>query len=503
MSKSIIKSTMLVTIFSFFIKFLGLIEQSVVANVCGVSNSTDAFFVSTGIIVNLCTVVFSSISVSFLSKYSETKINNGDEKANDLLNSVIKLFIPISGLLSLCFFILAPLWAKVFAPTYEGAQLATLSRYIQISSFSFVLWCYFLVINVVLEANKIFLPGRAFGFFQNVFLIIAAICLYPHFGIITLVYAFLFAGLAQCILVTFCARKYIKIFMKDLTQCTLAKQIFFTSVPLILGNAIYEINDIVDKQISTSLGEGVASVLNYGSTINGIVTGVIVSSVTVVIFSHFTTWVAQGKIQEINDNLILTINTLSVLIVPVMVMCIVAGDHIVKILYGRGEFSDSDVIKTYGVVIGYAIGFVFQAARANIVRVYYAFNDTKRPLINGSISVVINILLSIILSRYIGVKGIALSTSVSMLIVTILLLTGIKRYLPMFTFESIISEIYKAVIAGFICSVPVFLIKKMLSINIYGKFIIEGFICVLFYSVIMLLLKSNTINFLIDKMKKR
>lgn len=41
----------------------------------------------------------------------------------------------------------------------------------------------------------------------------------------------------------------------------------------------------------------------------------------------------------------------------------------------------------YGVVIGYAIGFVFQAARSNLVKVYYAFQDSKTPMINGMLAI--------------------------------------------------------------------------------------------------------------------
>lgn len=82
-------------------------------------------------------------------------------------------------------------------------------------SFAFVPWCYYLILNVVLESNKIFVPGRLLGFFQNIFLIIAVIFLYKDFGIVSLVYAFLLSGIAQAVLITYFARKYIRfIFIK-------------------------------------------------------------------------------------------------------------------------------------------------------------------------------------------------------------------------------------------------------------------------------------------------
>lgn len=68
--------------------------------------------------------------------------------------------------------------------------------------------------------------------------------------------------------------------------------------PLIVGNAIYEINDIVDKQISSGLGHGGVSVLSYGASINEIVTSLIVTSLSTVLFSHYATWIAEGKIER-------------------------------------------------------------------------------------------------------------------------------------------------------------------------------------------------------------
>ena len=44
-SKSILKSTVIVTIVTFGIKVLGLIKQAVLAAYCGATEETDAFFI--------------------------------------------------------------------------------------------------------------------------------------------------------------------------------------------------------------------------------------------------------------------------------------------------------------------------------------------------------------------------------------------------------------------------------------------------------------------------
>lgn len=317
--------------------------------------------------------------------------------------------------------------------------------------------------------------------------------MYPKYGIEVLIYAFIFSGISQCIVVTWCARKQFKLLWTKLNENEAMKQLIELSLPLIIGNAIYEINDIVDKQISTGIGVGSASYLTYGSTINDIVTGVIVSSISVVLFSHFATWVAEGKNDKVEKNLEIVLSILVIVIFPIMLMCVVSGDQIVDILYGRGNFGTGEVAITSGVVGGYALGFVFQAMRANIVKVYYAYQDTKAPMINGILAVGINIVLSIMLSKVIGIAGVALATSVAMLLVTILLGKGIKKYLPKFRFNEIFKECLKGLIAALASGTVVFEVKSNININKYMNFIIEGMVCLFVYSVILIVLKSKSV----------
>lgn len=101
--KSILFSTVMVSLFTVLIKFLGLIKQSVLAAYCGATIETDAFFVATGTMTSLWGTVFSALSISFLTIHTETLVNEGREKANGLVNAVLRTFIPVSIVLTLVF----------------------------------------------------------------------------------------------------------------------------------------------------------------------------------------------------------------------------------------------------------------------------------------------------------------------------------------------------------------------------------------------------------------
>lgn len=209
--KSIIRSTVMVTVITFGIKLLGLVKQSILASVCGATFETDAFFVGSGVIVSLCYVIYFAITTSLLVIHTDILHKEGRSRSNDIINATLRAFIPFSLCITIIIYCFAPLISRFLAPTYNTDQLLVLSKYIKIMSFASVLWCYYMIINVVLETEKIFVPGKMQGFFQNLFLIVGALVFYPRYGIKTLIYAFIISGIAESILVTLCARKYFKV----------------------------------------------------------------------------------------------------------------------------------------------------------------------------------------------------------------------------------------------------------------------------------------------------
>lgn len=474
-------SALKISILLFGVKLLGLVKQVLIMSICGATYETDVYFVATGVLFSICTIIISAFTTPLLALHTDCLVKNGREASNALINAAIKIAFPITAVIT-CFLLFFPRpVAKALAPAYEGERFELLCHAIQIVSVIFVFCGVQYVLNVVLETEKRFLPGRFFGLFHNFFVSAAVLFLYPKFGISSLLYAFVCAVVIQCVQIAWNTRNLFSFSRKSVMGKEDMRGLLYMMVPLLVGNAIYEINDIVDKQIASGLGEGSISHLTSGASINEMVTTLVISAVSSVLFVHFSTWIAQGNHQKVGEQLKTSVESLIVILIPVMVVCLICGEDIVTILYGRGSFDGIAIENTTKVVMGYALGFCAQAIRANFVRVYYAFQNTKTPMINGAISILLNISLSLILSRFLGVGGIAVATSVSIMFASLLMLPGIKKLIPGFNLKRVVTEGAKALGMTLVLLPVGYFFRAALSLNVYFRFTLTGTFILLSY----------------------
>ena len=85
--KTIVKSTLLVTIFSFIGIFIGLILQLIIANYYGASIFRDLYFIAIAIPLFLTSVINGSFGLIFLPKIVDLIQNFDSEKANEFITS--------------------------------------------------------------------------------------------------------------------------------------------------------------------------------------------------------------------------------------------------------------------------------------------------------------------------------------------------------------------------------------------------------------------------------
>jgi len=94
-----------------------------------------------------------------------------------------------------------------------------------------------------------------------------------------------------------------------------------------------------------------------------------------------------------------------------------------------------------------------------LLRTFYSLQDMKTPMINASIAVGFNILLNLILSKYMGISGLALATSLSALISTSLLCTSLRKKIGPLGLKSIGVTVLKVTVASSVMGLVIALLN--------------------------------------------
>jgi putative peptidoglycan lipid II flippase len=222
-------------------------------------------------------------------------------------------------------------------------------------------------------------------------------------------------------------------------------QMIHIAVPVIIGTSADQINVLVDRTLASEIAVGGISALNYASRLAGFVQGLFVLSISSVMYPMISKMASEHNMKGLKGSLSEAIG--------LIIGAVIFAEPIVTFLFGRGAFTSEAVIMTSAALRFYSLGMLAFGLREVLSRAFYALQDTRTPMVNGAIAVVINIVLNLILSRYLGIGGLALATSFSGLVATLLLFVTLREKIGGFGMKTVFSSFCKISVASLVMGV--------------------------------------------------
>ena len=111
---------------------------------------------------------------------------------------------------------------------------------------------------------------------------------------------------------------------------------------------------------------------------------------------------------------------------PVSILTVLCAEDIVTIVYGRGAFGAESIAVCARALAGYGAMFVPLVLREIYSRFIYAYQDSRRPMVNSSIGIACNIALSILFCPRYGVLGVTAATSFAVAVCGVLNMRSAK-----------------------------------------------------------------------------
>lgn len=451
-------------------KFLGFLRQIIIASTYGAKIETDIYFLSNDFMIGVTGALMTALTTAFVTMYIESSIKKSVEETNVLASKMLTVFLMAGIFIVILVFALSPIIAKILAPAYDGRAMKTLILYLRVFSFAFIFTAFQSIYTAILNANNSFAPGKLFGIFYNPISIIAVIALSDFFGVKVLIAAYFAANIIFTLVLKAMCRKLFKFHFSFASKDESIRKLAVLTGPLLLGNLLIPLNNIADKSICSLLGEGTASNYSYAFTLEQFITATFTATVGMILLSKFAAYVAEGNTKMVVSTFKTAISTMIIILAPICAVACAEAEDIVSLVYFRGEFTASDVIYTSSALIGFSLGFTLVAVREMYIRLHFSYQNTALPMLANAAALLINILLSLLLSKIIGVMGITVGTSLSVLVAVCILNKSVKRYIPEFRFREMGMMCAKILIASALTYVSVRVFSELFEMNLVVKF---------------------------------
>src|SRR4029078_2498046 len=266
--------------------------------------------------------------------------------------------------------------------------------------------------------------------------------------------------------------------------------------PAILGTSAVQINVLINTMFVAGI-EGGVSWLSYAFRLMQFpigLFGVAIGTASVPVLSRMA---SEGKTKDFRDTLSSSINLVFLMTLPSACGLIVLGEPIIRMIYVRGAFKESDVPMTALALAGYSIGLTGYAAIKVLSPAFYALDDAKTPMIIALASIVVNALASFFLRHWLsgvgvtpeppsgyGHVGVALATSTVALVNFFALAWFMKRRIKRVNGRDVLSSFIRIAIASAVMSTVAYfsyqLLLNMLGTKSFLKKLIETFIPIAF-----------------------
>ncbi len=410
-------------------RILGFVRDIMIGAFLGSSAVAEAFLIAFSL-PNMFRRFFAegTLNVAFVPMFAK-KHEGGDgalEFARDAFSGLAFILVIFSII------------AQIFMPAlvYAMASGFTVdSRFDLAVTYGRIAFPYILFISLaallsgVLNATGRFVAAAAAPVLLNVIFIAAMLCA-DYMGIdigTALAWTVPVAGIAQVALVWVAANRAGYRLIPRMPHMTPElKRLAIIAAPAALAGGVTQINLLVGRQVA-SFYEGAVAWLYYADRLYQLPLGVVGIAIGIVLLPELSRNLRAGDMTASREALSRAGEMSLALTIPAAVALIVVPTQLIEVLFQRGAFSADDTARTAMATAVYGVGLPAFVLQKVLASVYFARENTRTPFHFALVGMVVNAVLAIGLSYYLGFIAAAIATTIAAWTITGLTWIGAAR----------------------------------------------------------------------------
>ncbi|MBV8036728.1 murein biosynthesis integral membrane protein MurJ [Roseateles sp.] len=423
-------------------RITGLVREQMVAGLFGATGFTDAFLVAFRI-PNLLRRLFAegAFSQAFVPLLAASRSTQGDEATHDLVDAVATVLLWALAATSVLGIVGAPvlvwlLGSGLSANTFDASVVMTRFMFPYIGFMSLVA-----LSAGILNTWRRFVVPAASPVLLNLSMIVCGWALVGPLeraelpGIYGMAVGVMLGGVLQLAvqwpaLSRIGMRPRMRWSWRGFRESQAhpgVKRMLINMLPALLGVGVSQLSLMINTQISTHLGAGATSWLNYADRLMEFPIGLLGVALSAVLTPQLSAAQASGASERYSRLLDWGLRMVMLLALPCAVALLVFAEPLTAVLYHRGKFTAVDVAHTAQSVMGWGVGLFGLVAVKVLAPGFYARQDTGTPAKIAIAVLVLTQCFNLVFVPWIGVAGLALSIGLGALVNAGWLLWGLKR----------------------------------------------------------------------------
>lgn len=424
----------------------------------------------------------------FLSRYNAM----GDKKAvNDFLGLIYKLYLAIDAVIFAVLICVYFFVDKIYANLTPDELSVFKVLYIIVASFS-VISFPFTNLNGILTAYEKFVPLKACDLFNKVFIIVGmVIALHFGYGVYALVTVNAIAGLIIILfkLIIINRGTDIKINWKYFDKDSL-KDIFgfsvWTTVGSIAQRLIFNITPSIITAVSVTGSVGVA-VFGLATTVEGYVY-TFATAINGMFMPRISKIISEGKREEELMPLMIRIGRIQIMIVGLLTVGFISlGKSFIIDIWNKPDFAQSYICAVL-LIVPSLFYLPFQIGNTTLI----VENKVKLQAVVFLVMGAVNIVLSLVLSKYYAAVGASVSIFIAYMLRNVLICRIFKKHLKL-NMAEFFKKSYLKLLPYLAITMVIGLLAEHFNPLAHGylRFLINGIIVVAVFFVLMLCFGMN------------
>ncbi|MBI3232241.1 MAG: murein biosynthesis integral membrane protein MurJ [Candidatus Doudnabacteria bacterium] len=427
---SVSKAALIVGFFTLASRLMGLVRDRLFASKFGAGDVLDAYYAAFRVpdfVFNL--LILGTLSIAFIPVFSELLVGN-KQKANDTASTILNSTLILMSAVCLLLFLFVEPLTKSLVPGFSGQKLMDTISLTRLFLLSPIIFTVSNVFTSMLNAQKKFLSVGLAPILYNCGIIFGLLALYPKQGIVGLGYGVILGAslhLAVQLPETFALgfRWRAVLDFKDAAFRKMTRLF----LPKIFGLDNSQISLLIGSMVGSLLASGSVAILNLANNLQAVPLGIFALSISVASFPALSESFAKKDSLGFLDILFKSVAQILFFILPIAVATLLLRAHIVRLVYGTGQFTWEDTILTFKTLGIFSISLFSQSLSPLLGRAFYARQNTIIPVLINSFTMTLNAFLAFYFGKTYGVAGIAAGFSASSILNLILLFAALHYFL--------------------------------------------------------------------------